>query len=1036
MKARWLAVLSTLLLIPTPAAAAPAATDYQAENATISKGVVESNHAGYTGTGFVNYDNVTGSYLQFAVSAASAGPASLTFRFANGTTTDRPMTITVNGTTVATARSFPGTGAWTTWQDAVVNATLAAGSNTIRATATTANGGPNLDRLQVGAPSDTEHPTAPGQPVCSDITFNALTLSFPASTDNVGVVAYDIYNQGQKIAEAPNPPGSPYRLTGLRPNAQYELSVFGRDAAGNVSATSPEAICTTTADPGDPNPPSAPGQPTVTGVNQTGATVSWPASTDDRGVTQYDVRSANNAVLDSVTGTPPATSKTLSTLACNTAYTIHVVAKDAAGNTSAKSPTASFTTGACEGGNNPATPTQVSTGWSIPWDIAWAPDGSFALVTERDSFKVFKINRNGSGKTQVGTVPNAVTTDGEGGLMGVAFSPTWNGGSDQQVFFMHTASEGNRVAQMNFNGTALSGYGTILSGMRKSRYHNGGRIRFGPDGFLYVAIGDSQQGNLAQDKNALNGKILRITKTGAAAPGNPFGTAVYSYGHRNPQGLAWDSAGRLWSSELGDSTSDELNLIQPGKNYGWPTCEGSCSTAGMTNPKKTWSVSSASPSGLAYANGALFMAALRGQRMWRITLNGENVGTVTSHWNGTYGRLRAVAKVPGENAIWFTTTNADNNGGQPDGSDKILRSNLTTGRTAATAARSTDWSVAMVDSTMARYTPSSLGGWSYTNGLYLYGQYLVYQRTHNPKYLAYIKSWVDRFVDSSGNIDNSFGNLDSMLSGRLLVILHHETGQERYKIAATKIRNRLKTYPRTADGGFWHATSRQHQLWGDGVFMVNPFLAEYGREFGDSAYTNKETVDQLLTYASHLQRSTGLLRHAYDESHTQSWADPSTGQSPEVWCRAEGWYGMAAIDVLEVIPANQPHRAELLQVLAKLIAAYKTYQDPATGRWFQVVDKGGRSDNWTETSCSSMYTFVISRAVQRGYVDASYNAVAQRGYQGVLAKLSLGSDARTNLKDISIGTNVGDYAYYIARDRATNDRHGLGAFLIMNEQLH
>jgi unsaturated rhamnogalacturonyl hydrolase len=145
---------------------------------------------------------------------------------------------------------------------------------------------------------------------------------------------------------------------------------------------------------------------------------------------------------------------------------------------------------------------------------------------------------------------------------------------------------------------------------------------------------------------------------------------------------------------------------------------------------------------------------------------------------------------------------------------------------------------------------------------------------------------------------------------------------------------------------------------------------------------------------------------------------------------------MATIDVLEVIPANQPRRAELLQVLGKLIAAYKHYQDPATGRWFQVVDKGGRSDNWTETSCSSMYTYVISRAVQRGYVDASYNAVAQRGYQGVLAKLSLGSDGRTNLKDISIGTNVGDYAYYVARDRSTNDRHGLGAFLIMNEQLH
>lgn len=656
---------------------AAAASDYQAENATISQGVVESNHAGYTGTGFVNLDNVTGSYVQFTVNATTAGPASLSFRNANGTTTDRPMDITVNGSTVATGKSFPGTGAWTTWAEIAVNATLNAGSNTVRVTSTTVNGGPNLDRLRVGPPIDTEHPTAPGQPVCSEITYNALTLAWPASTDNLGVVAYDVYSQGQKIAEAPNPPGSPYRLNGLRPNATYDLSVFARDAAGNVSETSPEAHCTTTADPGDPTPPSAPGQPTAPNVGQTTATLTWGASTDNRGVTQYDIRNdSNNAVVDSVTGTPPATTKNLASLACNTAYTLHVVAKDAAGNVSAKSPAVTFTTTTCAGGNNPGTPANVSTGWSIPWDIAWAPDGSFALVTERDSFKVFKINKNGSGKTQVGTVPNSQTTDGEGGLMGLAFSPAWNGGSDKEVFFMHTSSDGNRIAKMTFDGSALSGYSAILQGIRKSRYHNGGRIRFGPDGYLYATAGDSQQSNLAQDRNSLNGKILRITKSGAAAPGNPFGTPVYSYGHRNPHGLAWDSAGRLWSSELGNSDVDELNLIQPGKNYGWPDCEGNCSVSGMTNPKRTWSVASASPSGLAYANGALFMAALRGQRMWRIVLNGENVGTVTSHWNGTYGRLRAVAKVPGENAIWFSTTNADNNGGQPDGSDRILRSNL------------------------------------------------------------------------------------------------------------------------------------------------------------------------------------------------------------------------------------------------------------------------------------------------------------------------------------------------------------------------
>jgi glucose/arabinose dehydrogenase len=649
-----------------------ATADYQAENATISQGVVESNHAGYTGTGFVNMDNAVGSYVQFSVTAASTGPASLVLRFANGTTTDRPMDVAVNGTTVAAAKSYPGTGAWTTWEESTVNATLTAGANTIRFTSTTVNGGPNLDRLTVGAPEDTEHPTAPGQPSCSDISYDSLTLSWPASTDNVGVVAYDIYFLGQKVAEAPQ---SPFRLSGLQPNFEYRFSVFGRDAAGNESDSSPEVVCTTAADPGDPIPPSTPGKPTISAIGQTGATVSWAASTDNRGVTRYDI-ATDSAVLDSVTGAPPAATKAVTGLACNTSYTVHIVAKDAAGNTSASSATTAFTTSACSGGNNPGTPTQVSSGWSIPWDLSWSPDGTFGLVTERDTFKVFKINKNGSGKTQVGTVPNSQTTDGEGGLMGVAFSPTWNGTSDQEVFFMHTSSEGNRIAKMNFTGSALSGYTAIVTGIRKSRYHNGGRIRFGPDGYLYATAGDSQQSDLAQDKDSLNGKILRVTKTGAAAPGNPFGTRVYSYGHRNPQGLAWDSAGRLWSSELGNSSQDELNLIQPGKNYGWPTCEGSCDVSGMTNPKRTWSVSTASPSGLAYANGALFMCALRGERLWRIVLNGENIGTVSSHYNGTYGRLRAVVKVPGENAIWFGTTNADNNGDGGSGSDGFYRVNL------------------------------------------------------------------------------------------------------------------------------------------------------------------------------------------------------------------------------------------------------------------------------------------------------------------------------------------------------------------------
>ncbi|MFD8126988.1 glycoside hydrolase family 88/105 protein [Streptomyces mirabilis] len=348
-----------------------------------------------------------------------------------------------------------------------------------------------------------------------------------------------------------------------------------------------------------------------------------------------------------------------------------------------------------------------------------------------------------------------------------------------------------------------------------------------------------------------------------------------------------------------------------------------------------------------------------------------------------------------------------------------------------------DWSVALIDSTMARYTPSTIGGWSYPVGLYLYGQYLTYQRTHDARYLTYIKSYVDRFVSSDGSIGQSFNSLDSMQAGRLLTILHHETGQDRYRKAALKIRNRLNTYPRTSDGGFWHAdtSSRAHQLWSDGVYMVNPFLVEYGKEFGDATYANDEAAKQLYVYGNHLQVASGLLKHAYDESKTASWADPATGLAPEHWCRAVGWYAMAIVNVLDAIPVNHPRRPQLVGIFRRLAAGLEKYQDPATGRWFQVIDKGARGDNWTETSCSSMFTYALSRGAQQGYLDPHYASVAQRGYQGVLARMSVGSDGRTNLTDISIGTNVGDYAYYIARDRATNDFHGLGAFLIMNEQL-
>ncbi|CAM5660098.1 PQQ-dependent sugar dehydrogenase OS=Streptomyces alboniger OX=132473 GN=CP975_30545 PE=4 SV=1 [Streptomyces alboniger] len=191
---------------------------------------------------------------------------------------------------------------------------------------------------------------------------------------------------------------------------------------------------------------------------------------------------------------------------------------------------------------------------------------------------------------------------------------------------------------MHFNGSSLSDYKVVLGGITRGGDHNGGNIAFGPDGYLYVSVGDALKRNLAQDKNSLNGKILRITKSGAAAPGNPFGNRIYSLGHRNAQGLAWDTRGRLWETEIGENTWDELNLVEPGRNYGWPTCEGSCSKAGMTNPKKVWNPDQGGvPAQIAIKHDVIYVTTLLGQRLWALPINstGKAVGTAKSYYSGT-----------------------------------------------------------------------------------------------------------------------------------------------------------------------------------------------------------------------------------------------------------------------------------------------------------------------------------------------------------------------------------------------------------------
>lgn len=318
----------------------------------------------------------------------------------------------------------------------------------------------------------------------------------------------------------------------------------------------------------------------------------------------------------------------------------------------------------------------VTTGLDAPWDVAFMPDGA-AVVPERDTGLVKLVYDDGT-VVEAGAFPEAEGPD-EAGLLGVAVSPDF--AEDRQLYFYLTTADDNRVVRRTLteDGT-LGEQEAVLTGIPSSNRHDGGRPEFGPDGYLYVATGDAGQPALAQDPGSLAGKILRITPDGDPAPGNPDASSpVWSLGHRNVQGLAFDDAGRLWASEFGDKAFDELNLVEAGGNYGWPEVEGAGGESeGYVDPVVTWTTDEASPSGLAYAEGSLWMAALRGQRLWRIDLApgaGAVAGEPTAYLDGTYGRLRQVTPAP-DGSLWLLTNNTDGRVTPRDGDDRIVRLQL------------------------------------------------------------------------------------------------------------------------------------------------------------------------------------------------------------------------------------------------------------------------------------------------------------------------------------------------------------------------
>lgn len=317
------------------------------------------------------------------------------------------------------------------------------------------------------------------------------------------------------------------------------------------------------------------------------------------------------------------------------------------------------------------TTSDVATDLEAPWSVVVVQGAP--LVSERDSGRILEVLDDGTTRT-VGTVTD-VEPRGEAGLLGLAIDDGDDGDDASRLYTYSTGPDGNRVQRWTLDGGpgtwTLGTSETLLSGLPAASYHDGGRIAFGPDGMLYVPVGDAGDPQAAQDPGSPAGTILRVTPDGEIPPGNPFpGSPVWSYGHRNVQGLAWDDDGTLYASEFGENTWDELNVIEPGANYGWPLAEGAVDDPDLTDPVQQWPTEEASPSGIAIVADTLYVANLRGASLRAVPLADPTTSTV--HLDGTLGRLRDVLPAPGGDDLWVLTNNTDGRGSPRDGDDRIV----------------------------------------------------------------------------------------------------------------------------------------------------------------------------------------------------------------------------------------------------------------------------------------------------------------------------------------------------------------------------
>jgi unsaturated rhamnogalacturonyl hydrolase len=364
-----------------------------------------------------------------------------------------------------------------------------------------------------------------------------------------------------------------------------------------------------------------------------------------------------------------------------------------------------------------------------------------------------------------------------------------------------------------------------------------------------------------------------------------------------------------------------------------------------------------------------------------------------------------------------------------------------------------DWSLRLTENfinllpdTIVYKTEAKSYKWNYEQGLILEAFFRMWKVTGENKYFNYLRKNIDYYVREDGSIKtykmDDF-NIDNIPSGRQLLNLYKETGEEKYRKAADTLRRQLELHPRTSEGGFWHKKIYPYQMWLDGLYMGEPFYTQYSVMF-DKPEAFDDVVKQFLLIEKHLKdEKTGLYFHGWDESKEQKWANPETGTSPNFWGRAMGWFMMAIVDVLDYFPQDHPNRDDLIRILQNLSESLIQFRDDKTGLWYQVVDKGNKEGNYIEASASAMYTYAFAKGFNKGYLDKKYFDIAKESFQSIIKNLvTIKSDSSIYLNNVcsvgGLGGNPyrdGSFEYYISEPKRVNDFKGYGPLMLASFEL-